>query len=327
MSLQIRKDIIKLIKSKFVKNIAIVMHNSPDGDCIGSAVALEEALKRNGKRVDIIINNKIPKKFAPIIGHNRVERFMFPYEEKHYDLAFILDVADFNRTYYDIKYRSSKFVIIDHHLNENVSKVDYYLNENDSSTGITVYKLIKQLSPITETIATAIYLTIRDDTGNFKNSNTTSQAMAFASELLLHNANIQVVNSIYDYKTLSYIKLLGNVLKNVKIDSKNKIAHLIISKSDITESGSTAKEAGLVIDLLKIIENIDVALLFVETNNDVTVKARSKEFNVNEIITEFGGGGHRCSSACILPSDDIYLTKERVLKRFIEKINEKNYIN
>lgn len=323
MSLQIRKDIIRLIKSKFIKNIAIVMHNNPDGDCIGSAVALEEALKRNGKKVDIIVQTKIARKFAPIIGQNRVDKFIIPYEEKRYDLTFVLDVADFNRTYYDIKYKSNKIVIIDHHLNENIPKVDYYLNENDASTGITVYKLIKQLSPITETIATAIYLTIRDDTGNFKNSNTTSQTMAFASELLLHNANIQTVNSIFDYKTPTYIKLLGTVLKNVKIDTNNKIAYLIVSKSDINESRSNAKEAGLIIDLLKTIEGINIALLFIETTNNVTVKARSKDFNVNNVITELGGGGHKCAAACILPSDDIYMTKERVVKRFIEEINKK----
>lgn len=322
MSLQIRKDIIRLIKSKYIKNIAIVMHNNPDGDCIGSAVALEEALKRNGKKVDIIMQTKIAKKFAPIIGQHRVDKFIIPYEEKRYDLTFVLDVADFNRTYYDIKYKSNKIIIIDHHLNENIPKVDYYLNENDASTGITVYKLIKQLSPITDTIATAIYLTIRDDTSNFKNSNTTSQTMSFASELLLYNANIQVVNSIYDYKTPAYIKLLSIVLKNIKIDSKNKIAHLIISKSDIIESKSNAKEAGLIIDLLKTIEGIDIALVFIETNNSVTIKARSKSFNVNNIIMEFGGGGHECASACVLPSDDIYMTRDRVIARFIEEINK-----
>lgn len=298
------------------------MHNNPDGDCIGSAVALEEALKRNGKKVDIIVQTKIAKKFAPIIGQNRVDKFIIPYEEKRYDLTFILDVADFNRTYYNIKYKSNKIVIIDHHLNENIPRVDYYLNENDASTGITVYKLIKQLSPITETIATAIYLTIRDDTSNFKNSNTTSQTMSFASELLLYNANIQIVNSIYDYKTPAYIKLLSIVLKNVKIDIKNKIAYLIISKTDIIESKSNAKEAGLIIDLLKTIEGIDIALVFIETTHNVTIKARSKNFNVNNIITEFGGGGHECAAACVLPSDDIYMTKDRVVTRFIEEINK-----
>ncbi len=323
MSLETRKNIVRLIKSKYVKNIAIVMHNNPDGDCIGSAVALEEALKRNNKRVDIIIHNKIPKKFSPIIGENRVEKYIIPHSERHYDLAFILDVADFNRTYYDIKYMASKIIIIDHHLNHKVPRVEYYLNENDSSTGITVYKLIKQLSPITKSIATAIYLTIRDDTGNFKNSNTTSQAMFIASELLLNDADVQLVNGIYDYKTLSYMKLLTNVLRNIKIDKEHKILHLTISKSDIVDSNSNLKEAGLVIDLLKTIENIEICLLFVEGNSNVTVKARSKEYNVNTIISDFGGGGHKTASACVLPSDDIYITRDKIVNRFIEEIDNK----
>lgn len=323
MSLEIRKNIIKLIKSKYVRNIAIVMHNNPDGDCIGSAVALEEALKKQNKRVDIILQSKIPKKFAPIIGEQRVEKYILPHNEKRYDLAFILDVSDFDRTYFDIKYISKKIIIIDHHLNNNPPRVDYYLNENDSSTGITVYKLIKYLTPITKTIATAIYLTIRDDTGNFKNANTTSQAFLVASELMLNGADIQVINSIYDYKTMSYMKLLTNVLGNIKIDKQYKLLHLIISKSDITSSNSSIKEAGLVIDLLKTIENVDVCLLFVEGNSNITIKARSKEYNVNNIISELGGGGHKNASGCVIPSDDIYITRDRVVKLFIDEMSKK----
>lgn len=323
MSLEIRKNITKLIKSKYVKNIAIVMHDNPDGDCIGSAVALEEALKKNNKRVDLIIHNKIPKKFSSIIGENRVEKYFLPYNEKRYDLAFILDVSDFNRTYYDIKYKANKIVMIDHHLTTKIPNVDYYLNELDSSTGITVYKLIKYLVPITPKIATSIYLTIRDDTGNFKNSNTTSQVMFIASELLLNGADIQLINGIYDYKSMSYINLLTIVLKKIKIDKQRKLLHLIITFSDIQEANSTIKEAGLVIDLLKTIDNIDVCLLFVEGHENVTVKARSKSFNVNEIISEFGGGGHKTASACVLPSDDIYITRDKIVNRFLDELNNK----
>lgn len=323
MSLEIRKNIIKLIKSKYVKNIAIIMHDNPDGDCIGSAVALEEALKKNNKRVDIVLQTKIPKKFSPIIGDNRVEKYFFPHNEKRYDLAFVLDVSDFNRTFYDIKYMANKIVIIDHHLVNKTPKVDFYLNENDSSTGITVYKLIKQLTPITKTIATAIYLTIRDDTGNFKNANTTSQAFLIASELMLNGADVQLINSIYDYKSLSYINLLTNVLNNIKINKEYKLLHLIISKNDIKMSNSNMKEAGLVIDLLKTVENIDVCLLFIEGNSNITIKARSKEYNVNSIMSELGGGGHKNASACVIPSDDIYITRDNVIKKFIKEMSNK----
>ena len=322
MSLEIRKQIIKVIRNKNVKNIAIVVHNSPDGDCIGSAVALEEALKTLNKKVDIILHNKVDKKFAPIIGNNKVDKYMFPYEGKIYDLAFVLDVADYNRTYFEIQNISKMIVIIDHHLNNDIPHVDYYLNENDASTGITVYKIIKFLTPITESIATAIYLTIRSDTNNFKNSNTTSKTHMFAAELLDYGANLQIINEIYDNKTLSYLKLLNNTLGNVKIDYKNKIAYLIISKNDIVISNSNMKEASMVMELIKNIENIDVTYLFIENNNQVIIKSRSKQTDVSHVMKQFGGGGHKFSAGCIIISDDIYRVKDKVIE-YTNKTNGK----
>jgi len=322
MSLEIRKQIINVIRDKNTRNVAIVMHNNPDGDCIGSAVALEEALKNNGKKVDIIIHSKIAAKFAPIIGSNRVNRFITPYEGKTYDVLFMLDVADFERTYYNAQHIARKIIIIDHHLNNEIPRVHYYLNENDSSAGMTVYKLIKFITPINEKIATAIYLTIRSDTGNFKNANTTSKTHDVVSELLMNGANIQLVNKVYDDSTLSYIKLMGTVLQNIKIDKNNKIVHLIISRSDITNSGSNMREAGLIIDLIKHIEGMDMAFLFIENNEEVVIKARSRESDVCKIIQEFGGGGHKCSAGCIVVSDDIYQITENVIEYAI-KINRK----
>lgn len=322
MSLEIRKKIINLVKDKRVRNIAIVMHNNPDGDCIGSAVALEEALKTINKKVDIILQNKIPKKYAPIIGENRINKYILPFEGKHYDIAFVLDVAEFERTYYDIQFIASKIVIIDHHLNNNIPNVDYYLNEYDSSTGMTIYKMIKYLVPVSKTIATSIYLTIRSDTSNFKNSNTKSKTHAMASELLMFGADIKVINNIYDDKTISYIKLLSLTLNNIKFDVQNKLAYLIISKSDISLANSNMREAGLIIDIMKTIENVDIALLFIENNNQVVIKARSREIDVCTTMKEFGGGGHKCSAGCILTSDDIYITKEKVVSSIINSISK-----
>jgi phosphoesterase RecJ-like protein len=314
------EKIVNIIKNKRLNHVAIVMHNSPDGDCIGSAAALCEALEYNGKKVDIILQNKIPVKFAPIIGTHRVNRYLLPFEEKRYDVAFILDVADFNRTYYDIQYISKKLIVIDHHLNTEIPKVDCYLNENDSSAGMTVYKIIKQICPITKSIATAIYLTIQSDTENFKNAGTTNQTHLLAAELLEKGADVQLVNTIYDYKTVTLVKLMGTVLPNIKIDTKNKLTYLIISKTDIKSAGSNMKEAGLIIDFIKNIEDIDMAFVFIENNNQVVIKARSKEYNVCNIIKHFGGGGHKCSAGCIILSDDVYKTKDRIIQYAIQTI-------
>ena len=316
-----REEIIKLIKNKNNRNIAIMMHDSPDGDCIGSAVALEEALKYNNKKVDIILHNKVSEKFAPIIGSNRVNKYILPYEDKFYDLIFILDVCDFSRTYYEILRNCRKKIIIDHHLNDNVPKVDYYLNNLDSSTGMTLYEIIKNICPITESIATSLYLTIRSDTEDFKNSSTNSKTLMIASELLQFGANIDIINNIYEYKTYSYIMLLNRTLSNIKIDFENKIAYLIIQQYDIRECGSNMKEAGSIIDLIKSIKDIEMAFIFIENNNQIIVRARSKNVDIVNIIKKFGGGGHKCSAGCIINSDDVYKTKDRIINYAIESIS------
>lgn len=321
MAIETRKKITQLIKNKKIRNIAIVMHNNPDGDCIGSAVALEEALKYNNKKVDIILHDKVSSKFSHIIGKNRVEKYILPYEGKRYDLVFMLDVSDFNRTYYDVRNISKNIIIIDHHTNNNIPRVKYYLNEKDASTGMTIYKIIKYICPITPKIATAIYLTIRSDTGSFKNLNTNVKVHETAGKLLMHGADLSLINKIYDDKTLSYLNLLANTLNNIKIDKKHKIAHLIITRNDILKAKSNMKEAGLIIDLIKNLENIDISYIFIENVNQVVIKGRSKKFNISQVFSEIGGGGHKHSAGCIVYSDDIYKTKDRLINLTIDKID------
>lgn len=323
MTLQARNKIIEKIKDPKIKNVAIVMHNNPDGDCIGSSVALEEVLKSYNKKVDIIMHNKVSKVFAPIIGKNRVDKFFIPYEDKIYDLTFMIDVSDFNRTYHDIRRISKQIVIIDHHIVSKQPKVNVYLNEHDASTGITIYKFIKFISPISSKIATALYLTIRSDTGNFKNSNTNSKVHEIAAELLLLGADIHCINAIYDDKSLNYLSLLSTVLPDIKIDKQYKIAYLIISKSSILNAKSNMKEAGMVIDLIKNIEDIDICFLLIENIDHVIIKGRSKYTNIISIFEEIGGGGHENSTGCLVYSDDVYRTKERLLQITKDYIDSK----
>lgn len=322
MCYDIKQKIIEFIKNKKLKSIGIVMHNNPDGDCIGSAVALQKALEYNNKKVDIIFHNKVSNKFSKIVGKNKVEKIIVPYEDKRYDAIFMLDVSDFNRTYIDVKRKTNNIIIIDHHEFENIPKVKFYLNKKEASTGIIVYDLIKNICPLTPEIATCIYLTIKSDTSGFKNSNVDYKAHKITSELLKYGADIKLINSIYDDITISYIRLLSIVLQNLKIDNINKIAYLIISKNDIIASGSNLKEAGLIIDLLKSINDIDVCYVIIENNKQVIIKGRSKKTDISCILKEFGGGGHKNSASCITYSDDIYKTKDRLIYYTIEKINK-----
>ena len=103
MSLEIRRLIVKTILDKNIKTIAIAMHNSPDGDSIGSAIAFEKALSKIGKKVDVLIHNKISDHYAPIVGNHRVNKIFTPSHGKVYDLLFIVDCADPDRTVDNVK--------------------------------------------------------------------------------------------------------------------------------------------------------------------------------------------------------------------------------
>lgn len=320
MSLDLRKQIIKKLTQKNVKTVGIAMHNSPDGDAIGSAVALEKSLLKIGKKVDIIIQSKISSSYSKIIGEHRVNKIMIPPVGKTYDVVILVDCADQERTVDDI-FELSKFVIvIDHHYGcEPIG--DIYLYERAASCGMIIYKIVKMISPIDQDIANALYLTIRSDTSSFKNNNTDTKAHEAAGDLLFQGANLQIINEIYDNKPISLLRLMGYTFAHIIFDRQYKIIYLIVGQDEIKKAQSTYEEASTLIDYLRGVDGAEIAFLFMEGNNNVRVKARSKYTNVAEIMTNFEGGGHPNAAGALVWSDDIYSVAESVVRRAKEHIN------
>lgn len=318
----LRIEVIKKIKDRSTKSIAIVMHNKPDGDAIGSAIALEQALKNYGKKiVDLLIYDKIHERYAPIVGENRVNKIITPPEGRKYDLLIMVDFSDPYRTKFDVK-RLAKFIIVlDHHI-YNEPFGDLYVCEKVAATGILIYKIIKSLTPITPSIANSLYLAVRSDTGSFKNSNTDSKAHQIVSELLVYGAEIDVINNIYDSRNLSFVKLMGNTLSNVKFDKKNKIVYLSVTRANIKVSGANDDEVSLLIDQIRNIKDCDITFLFIEGINNVRISSRSKISPVNKILEHFGGGGHPRAAGCAIEGLCIEEVVMKVLDYTREFLND-----
>lgn len=321
MSLDTRKEIINRLSNKRVKNVAIAMHNSPDGDCVGSAVALEKTLLKLGKQVDIILHNRINTCYAPIIGKERVGKLFIPPLTKIYDILILVDCSDPNRTVDNIKKRAKFIITIDHHYGSNPFG-DIFLYEHAASTGMIIYKIAKTLVPIDEEIANALYLTIRSDTCSFKNNNTDLKAHEVAGELLFSGANLQLINEIYENRSLSMIRLMGYTLADIMFDRQYKIVYLIVRVDQIKKAQSTFEEASQLIDYIRGVEGAEIAFLFLEGKDNVRIKARSKTTNVSEIMAEFNGGGHPTASGAMLYSDDVYSVAEKVVTHTKKYINE-----
>lgn len=317
MSLDIQKNIINTLKQDTIQNIAIAMHNSPDGDCLGAAVALEKCLQQIGKNVDIIIHNKISATYKNIIGKHRINKYIVP--NIKYDLTILLDCSDLNRTYENIKYLSDFLIVIDHHYGC-VPIGDIYLYKPEASTGIIIYDIIKQLSGIDNEIATALYLTIRSDTNGFKANNTDGKSHIIAGKLIEYGADLKLINEIYENKNISLLKLMGRTFLNIIIDKEYKIIYLIIKSDDVKKSNSTFEEASSLIDYLREVNDIEVAILFMEGIDGIRVKARSKTFDVSNSMTDFGGGGHKQAAGALVWSKDIYSVAESVVRNIREKM-------
>jgi Exopolyphosphatase-related proteins len=318
----LRYEILKKIRDKNTRSIAIVMHNKPDGDAIGSAIALEKALKNYGKKiVDLIIHDKIHERFAPVVGSNRVNKIILPPEGRRYDLLIMVDFSDPTRTISNIKKRAKFIIVIDHHVHSKPFG-NIYLCEKAAATGILIYKIIKSLTPISPEIATALYLAIRSDTGSYKNSNTDSKAHQITSELLIYGASIETVNSIYESRSFSFIKLMGSTLLNVKLDKKYKIAYLIVTRYDIELSGSPEDEISMLIDQIRGIKDCDMAFLFIEGIHNVRISARSKNRPVNKILEHFGGGGHAKAAGCAIEGEFVNDIAYKVIEYAKECIDE-----
>jgi phosphoesterase RecJ-like protein len=309
---QNEKEIITKIHQS--NNIAITTHSNPDGDAIGSSLALEKCLSKLNKKVDILMPNKLPKKFETIVKDSAV--YNYKYYNKQYDLVFLLDCSDKDRTIKNLENLSDCIITIDHHHNA-TSFGDIYINKPVASTGIILYNIINHLmdNELSSDIATSLYMTIKTDTGNFKNNNTDAQAHKVSSELLLQGANIKLLNEIFNTKPLSLYRLMAEAFDNILVNSNYGIIYVILKVKYIERSNSTYKDASRLINYIKDIKGCEVAYVFLEDNNSVKVSARSKNINISKVMEEFDGGGHKTAAGAKIYSNNTYHVVNSVMKK------------
>lgn len=308
-----------------VNNIAIVMHDNPDSDAIGSAIALENALKQMNKQVTIITQNKIKKKYLDVFGKNRVNKINIPND--FFDILFVLDCSEECRINLDIRDYSNKIIVIDHH-NGFEPYGDIYWCEDVIANSMLIYKLIKMMMDVglnvllNSKIATALYMGIRSDSFNFRNPNVTPETHEICSELLKYSADTEYINELEKYSR-GILKLEIFAFNSLLYDEHYKIIYTIITKDMIDSTHSTFEDASQIIDVLKLIKNVDVALLFISAKGKIYIKARSTKYNVSKVMKQFGGGGHKLAAGAVCCSDSSYSLMNSVVKAMRLEIENK----
>ena len=300
---------------KAAKKLVIVSHVSPDGDTLGSSLALMHALCMLGKEVIMNVDDDISTVYSFLPGIAEYRRFA-PEESVDADLLVIIDASSADRAGNAMDIVKSPAVLnIDHHKT-NTRFADYlYLDSDAAATAEIIYSLLLEMGiKLTRDIATCIYEGIYTDTGSFKYSNTTSRTLKTAAALLNYGVNPSLISDNMELKSRSQVEMLRKVLETLTFLKDGKIAYIEIP----LELYDHNVETDTFISYPRYVEGVEIALLFKQVEANLTrVSFRSKEIDVAKVALSFGGGGHKKASGC-----SIYAPLKEAEKVILEAVGE-----
>ncbi len=301
----------------------IAGHVKPDGDTVGSALALASVLKRLGKHPCIYSKEQVPDNLLFLSGARRI-----PVRDTvrgAFDCAIILECSGLERMGSLITAGQAKTMVnIDHHAHYRCFADLNYIRPEASSTAEILFDLFRTMKVrLTKREAEGLYTGLVTDTGKFQQANTTPASLRMSAELL--EAGVvpeKMYECIYAQGTLSSKLLLGAALETLRIEHDGKVSTMSITRTMYRRTGSSAIETEGIINHTMMITGVQVGILFREENKDGTIKVsfRSRnKFDVNSVARHFGGGGHRGAAGCTLTG-----TLDQARKRVLNHIGELN---
>jgi phosphoesterase RecJ-like protein len=290
------------------KKIAIIPHRSPDGDAMGSTLALYHFLLKDGHQPVVIAPNDFPEFLAWLPSSDQVliyenEREKTTQILNECDLIFTLDFNALHRTGEMEKVLSqlqSPFIMIDHHQSPENYATYTYSDTQFGSTCEMIYNFISFLdkkNQIDKTIATCLYTGILTDSGSFrfpKTTGTTHRIVADLIDLGVENTNIPTW--LFDNNSYNSIQLLGRALQNMIVIPEYKTAYIVLSQKELDEFKYQKGDTEGIVNYGLSIKGIHLAAIFIEhkDENIIKISFRSQgNFDVNQFArNHFNGGGH-----------------------------------
>jgi phosphoesterase RecJ-like protein len=307
------------------QRILVVSHAEPDGDCLGSLVALGLALSKLNKAITLLNSSPIPAVYRFLPGVERIVRQIK--EAKEYDLAIVLDCGDIVRVGEgrSVVDQIPIVINIDHHVS-NTGFGDVQLIDTDAcATAEIVYRLINALQiPFDRAIATGIYLGILTDTGSFRFSNTNPAAFAISKAMIDIGVEPHTVaQRVFGTYSLGRIKLLNMALNSIEISENGKLSLMTISRSMLNSTGTSTEDIDGLINYARRIEDVKVAALIHEIKNGAGKFTNMNRYHVSlrsdstvdvaRIAGKFGGGGHTSAAGFQIESTLVAL-KEKIIE-------------
>lgn len=284
----------------------LTSHIHPDGDCIGSMLALSRGLSRLGKTTRLVLSDPVPFSCQFLPDADLI--LSVPEYEKRYnsfpEAAVILDCGELERTG-DVRRllgRETVLLNIDHHLQNAGFTERIWVDPDQAATGQMVYRLLAALGlNIDFETATQLYTALVVDTGGFRFSNTTAEVHRLAGSLLDRGVLPGLVSEqLYETRSVASLRLLAQTLSSLAISDDGKVASLVMPADVLSELRVDPAETEGFVNYARSIQGVEIALLFrEEASGEVRVSLRSKgAVNVADLAARFGGGGHAKAAGC-----------------------------
>jgi bifunctional oligoribonuclease and PAP phosphatase NrnA len=300
------------------KRFVVSSHARPDGDSIGSQLAMAYALRTLGKEVTVVNADPAPPPLMQFPGVPEIT--VAPLIEGHYDAAIIMECSDLART--GVAGLDRSFVInIDHHPGNTAYGQINWFDATAAACGEMVFDLVRALGvPLSLDIATHIYLAILTDTGSFHYSSISARTFEMCREAIEAGVDpVLVARNVYDSNNMGRLKLFGAVLSEMQLDPTGRIAIVYLDHEMAREAGGSYEDTEGLINLPLTVKEIHAVVFFKQIEGDeYRVSMRSKgDIDIGAVAKDFDGGGHKNAAGCTVTGGI-----DALQKLFIEKIED-----
>ena len=301
--------------------ILITGHVNPDGDAIGSALALKLLL--DSMNIDSTVSFDITGDLPSNLNHLPYDLITTPQVDS-FETVFVFDCGNSSRLgdLEKLVLNSSKVVVVDHHIDPTFGDIQI-IDPKAASTTQVLYRIFKEEElPISKEIADCLMTGLITDTGRFQYSNTNAEVFAIASDLKDRGSQLSLISeNIYGSIELNALKLQSEIINRLILDTDLKFIYSIVYQEDYEKFNTTPAETDSLIDVVRLAKESEIALLLKEQNDGSfkgSLRSRT-EFNVQQLASFFNGGGHKAASgfSSDLTVDDIILNIKNEIRKQI----------
>ena len=297
------------------QHIALISHINPDGDALGSSLALFPLLRDMGKKVTVVnVTTPLPVRYDFLPNFDRIKNTL----PAKIDLLISFDCGSYDRLGIE-KPEGIPLINIDHHITNTRYGDINIIDANQPSASSVVLQLLKANDiPLRRDVATCIYTALAEDTGFFSFENVTAHTFEIASELIHAKADPAfIAQQLKERNSLAKLRITATTIEKLQLVYHAMIGYAVLSLDDFARTGALRSDSDDCADLIRSLATVEVAILLIEEPEGYKVSLRSKgRVDVSKIALFFGGGGHKRAAGFTATSKD----SEEIIENIIQEV-------